>query len=137
MHMQKLPKLHQLPKSHRRNRSKFRSEIGPIEGQSEVDPATPLPTESTPDLRVATSIFSAPSPLAPRDQESNGMGTILFQLIHLSPFLRTKQTPTPASIESSLFPEGARAPSRSLRATPPIQGQQPRTNWIGSPPRTP
>ena len=37
----KLPKLLRLPKSHRRSRSKARSEIGPIEGQSEGDSTWP------------------------------------------------------------------------------------------------
>ena len=72
----KLPKFLRLPGSHRRNQSKARSEAGPIEGQGEVDPAAPRPTESTPDLRVGTLISPAPSPLIPRNQESNGMKRI-------------------------------------------------------------
>ena len=48
----KFPKFLPLPKvSWHRSRSETRSEISPIEGQSEADPATPHPTESTPDLR--------------------------------------------------------------------------------------
>jgi len=69
----KLPKFLRLPKSHRRARSKARSEIGPIEGQSEADLATPRPAESTPDLRIGTSALPTPSPLVLNNQESNGM----------------------------------------------------------------
>ena len=115
----KLPKFLRPPKTHLRNRSKARSEIGPIEGPGEVDPAVPRPTESTPDLRVETSISPASSPLAPRNQGSNGMGIVLFQLIHLSPSVCITQTPTPIPIEPCLPPEGTRAPSRTLEATPP------------------
>ena len=51
-----------LSKSHRKNRSKARSEINPIEGQSELHPAVPRPTESAPDLRIGTSTLPMPSP---------------------------------------------------------------------------
>ena len=73
----KLPSFLRLPKSHRRSRSKARSELdtGPAEGQTEA--ALPRPAESTPDLRIATSTLSIPSPLNPRNRESNGMQTIL------------------------------------------------------------
>ena len=71
----KLPKSLRLPISHRPNRSKARSEVGPVECQTEVGPAAPRPTESSPDLRVGTSISPAPSPLTSRDQGSNGMNT--------------------------------------------------------------
>ena len=66
----KLPKFLRLPIGHRRNRSKARSEIGPIEGQTDVDPVVLHPTESAPDLRAGTSILPTASP---RDQKSNGM----------------------------------------------------------------
>ena len=69
----KFPKFLRLPKGHRRARSKARSEIGPIEGQNEADPATPRPIESTPDLRIGTSTLPTPGPLTLHDQESNGM----------------------------------------------------------------
>jgi len=69
----KLPKFLRLPKSNRRARSKARSEIGSIEGQSEADIATPHPTESTPDLQIGTSTLPTPSPLIPRNQELDGM----------------------------------------------------------------
>jgi len=70
----KLPKFLRLPKSHRQARSKARSEIGPIGGQSEADLATPRPTaESTPDLQIGTSTLPEPSPLVLSKQESNGM----------------------------------------------------------------
>lgn len=72
----KLPKLLHLPKTWRRNRSKARSEVDPVQGQSEVDLGAPRRTESTPDLRVGISSVPAPSPLAPPDRESNGMGAI-------------------------------------------------------------
>ena len=69
----KLPKFLSPLKSHRRQRSKARSEISPAKGQSEVDPAAPRPTESTPDLRIGTSAFPTPSPLTGRGWESEGM----------------------------------------------------------------
>jgi len=69
----KLPKFLRLPKSHRRSRSKAKSEIGPIEDQSEADLAIPRPTESTPNLQIGTSTLPMPSPLTSRDQELNGM----------------------------------------------------------------
>ena len=74
----KLPNFLRLPKSHRRNRSKARSELdtGPAEGQDEAVP--PRPTESTPDLRIGTSTLSTPSPLTLRNRETNGMQTILL-----------------------------------------------------------
>jgi hypothetical protein len=81
----KLPKFLSALKIHRRQRSKARSEISPTKGQSEVEPSVPRPTESTPDLRIGTSTLPMPSPLTPRNQESNGMyiSTILFQTIYL------------------------------------------------------
>ena len=69
----KLPKFLRIPKFHRRTRSKARSEISPIEGESEADLAVPRPTESTPDLRTGTSTFPTPSPLVPRDRKSDGV----------------------------------------------------------------
>ena len=62
-----------IPRSHRRAQSEPRNKIGPIEAQGGVGPATPRPTESTPDLRVRDSILPVPSPLAFHDQESDGM----------------------------------------------------------------
>ena len=67
----KLLKLLCLPKTHRRARSRARSEIGPVEDQTGL--AAPRPTESAPDLRIGTSTLPAPSPLTPNDQESTGM----------------------------------------------------------------
>ena len=136
----KLPKFLRPPKIYRRNRSKARSEISPIDGQNEVDPAAPRrPSESAPDLGVGTSILPAPSPFTPHvhDRESNGTGTVLFQSIYLSLSLRTTQIPTPAPAESHLSPEETRAASQSLQPTPPTQEQHPGANRIGSPPRTP
>jgi hypothetical protein len=71
----KLPKFLRLPKSHRRSRSKARSEIALIdEVKSEADPTVlARPTESSPDLRIGASTLPTPSPLTSRDQESNGM----------------------------------------------------------------
>ena len=62
-----------IPKRHRRERSKARSEISPIGGQNEAIPAALRPAESTPDLGAGTSTLPMPKPLALRDQESNGM----------------------------------------------------------------
>jgi len=72
MKLPKLSKFLHLPKGLRRNRSKARSEIGPIEGQNEAEPVS-RPTESSPDLRTVTSDLLTPRPLTPRGQESNGM----------------------------------------------------------------
>ena len=69
----KLPKFLHIPKIHRRTRSKARSEISPIESQSEVGLAAPRPTGSIPDLRIVTSTLSMPSPLIFNDQKTNGM----------------------------------------------------------------
>ena len=80
----KFSKLLPLPKGHGRSRSKARSEIGSIEGQSEPDPVAPRPMESTPDLRVGTS--------APRDQESNGIQIAFFRTIYLTTLFRATQT---------------------------------------------
>ena len=93
----KLPKLLRLPKIHRRNRSKARSEIGPIEGQSEVDQPAPRPTESTPDLRVGTPISPFPSPLAIRDRESNDIETVLIPVDPSKPTSSNDADPDPSS----------------------------------------
>lgn len=124
----KLPKFLRPPKIHRRNRSKARSEIGPVEGQNEVDQATPRPTESTPDLRAGTSILPTPGPSTSRNQESSGMETILFRLIHLSSSLYTPQIPIPAPTESNL-------PREKTRPCSPSRKQRPSADRIGSPPR--
>ena len=73
------------PKSHRRQRSKARSEINPAEGQSEVGSAAQRPTESSPDPHPGTSTLSTPGSSAVHDQESNGVyiSTIPSQTIHL------------------------------------------------------
>ena len=62
-----------VPKSHRRERSKARSEMESLETQNEADPVASRPAESSPDLRISTSTPSTSSPLAPRDQEPKGM----------------------------------------------------------------
>ena len=69
----RFPKFLRLPGSHRRQRSKARSEISPTEGQNDVGPVTPRLTESTPDLRPGASTLPMPSPLATRGRESAGM----------------------------------------------------------------
>ena len=108
----KLPKFLRLPESRRRQRSKARSEVGPTEGQSEVDPATPRPTEPTPDLRVGASISPPPSPLTAHDQESNGMQTIFSRPIHLShplhntdPYTNSDQIPPAPGGDGSSRPK--------------------------------
>jgi hypothetical protein len=99
-----------LPRKDRRARSEARSEAGPIAGPGGVDLVVQRPTESSPDLRIAPPTLSTPSPSTSRNQESNGMPTILFRLIRIitspqnrpprrpqsSPLCfqkRTKQTP--------------------------------------------
>ena len=50
----------------------------------------PRHTESTPDLQTGPSTLPTSSLLSPRDQESNGMWTILSQTVHLgTPFHNT------------------------------------------------
>lgn len=62
-----------IPKKIRgRVRSKARSEISPIEGPSNDDPAVPRPSESTPDLGTGPSTLPTPSFLT-SSQESKGM----------------------------------------------------------------
>ena len=116
----KLPKFLRPPRGRRQTRRAAGSEISLVEGQSEADPAALRPTESTPDLRIGTSILPVPGPLAPHNQESSGMETISLRLIHLSLSLCITQTPT----------------RRSLPAPPLTQEQHPGENRIGSPPRT-
>lgn len=69
----KFSKLLPLPESHPLNQRKARSEIGVTEGQGEVDPTVPHPTESTPNARVGTSTLPMPSHPTPRDQKTGGM----------------------------------------------------------------
>jgi hypothetical protein len=134
----KLPKFLRLPKSLRRSRSKAKSEIAPIdENQSEADPTTPRPTESTPDLRIGTSTLPTSSPLATRDQESNGMQTILSRTTHLSTPLRVTQTPTPPPIKFYLFPEETKPASRNPQIMPLTQEQHLGAHRIGSRPHMP
>jgi len=92
----KFSKLLPLPKGHRRRRSKARSKIGSIEGQSEPNTVAPHPTKSTPDLRVGTSTSPTSSPLTPRDQVSNGMQTTLFRTIDLSNHTFSRNTGRPS-----------------------------------------
>ena len=69
----KLPKFLRPSKSRRQNRSEDGSEISPIKGRGEVDPAVPRPTGSTPDPRIGTPALPMSGSLTPRDQESSGM----------------------------------------------------------------
>ena len=103
--------------------------IVPVEGRGEGDP----PTEPVPDLWVDTSILAAPSPSTSRDQESNGMQTVLLRPIHSSPSFCITWTPTPIRIESLPSLEEKKTIPRGLTVTPPTQEQQPRENRIGSP----
>ena len=80
-----------LPISRRRSRSKARSEIG-SEGLSEAGrQAVPHPAASTPDLRIGTSTSPPSRPLAPRNQELNGMGTVFFRTIYLTTLFQIVQ----------------------------------------------
>ena len=116
----KLPSFLRIPKIRRRTRSKARSEINPIEGQNEADPAASRlrSIESTPDLRIGTPTLPTPSPLTPHDQESGGMLTTLSRTTHLNTPFRVTQTRTPLPIKPNHFPEGTRAPSRNLLVLP-------------------
>jgi hypothetical protein len=115
-----MKKFFRLPK---RARSKARSEIGSIEGQtqSEADPATPRPTESTPDLRIGASTLPTLSPLIPYNLESNGMEMILSRTIHLSTPFRVTQTLTPFPAELHPFPEVTKAASQNPQVIPLTQ----------------
>jgi len=92
-----------IPKKHRRERSKARSEIGSVEGQSGVDLAVPRPTESTPDLGIGASTLSTSSPLVPRDQELNGRQTTLSWVILLTS-LAVQHRPSHRFRSSSIRP---------------------------------
>ena len=119
----KLLKFLCLPKGHRRARSVARSEIGPIEGEGGADLAVLRPTESAPDLRIGTSTLPKPSPLIHRNQESDGMPTILSRTNRLNvTFLRNtdpetvsnRAPPFPGSDQSSLpGPSGRVVDSRA------------------------
>ena len=100
-HDMKFSKLLPLPEGLHRKRSKTGSDIGPIEGQNEPDPAIPRPTESTPDLRTGTSTSPASSPSASRDQKSNGMQTPFFGTIHLIALFCATQPGPPFLIDSA------------------------------------
>ena len=76
-----------IPKLRRRTKSKARSEIGPIEGPSTVDPPEPRLTGSTPDLRIGSSASATRSPLTSPGQESEGMKSYPSRMIHLKTFL--------------------------------------------------
>ena len=124
----------QIPKRHRRTRSEARSGTGSIEGQGGVE--VPRLTESTPDLRIGSSILPTPTLLAPHDQGLNGRQTTLPRGIHLTYFHAT-QTPTPFPIQLYSSPPGTKAASRKFQITPPNREQYPRVNPTGSPPHTP
>ena len=72
-----------LPRKDRRTRSEARSQADPIADPGGVDLIVQRSTESSPDLRIAPPNFSIPSPSTSRNQESNGMSTTLFRLIHV------------------------------------------------------
>ena len=90
-----------IPRKHRRTRSKARSEVGSIEGQSRVDLAVPRPTESTPDLRIGASALPTSNPLTPRNQESNGRQTTSSRAIYLTHFSRNTD---PYAISDRILP---------------------------------
>jgi len=81
-----------VPKINRRTRSEARSDIGPIEGQSEAVPVVPRPSESTPDLGIGVSTSPTSSPLTSRDQETNGNQTASSQMVHLTIFCVTEHS---------------------------------------------
>jgi hypothetical protein len=116
-----------------------RSEIAPIdENQSEADPTTPRPTESTPDLRIGTSTLPTSSPLTPRDQESNGMQTILSRTTHLSTPLSRNTDPDTASNQVPICSRKRPKPaSRNPQIMPLTQEQHLGAHRIGSPPHMP
>ena len=109
----KLPNFLRLPKIHRRKRSRARSDIGPIEGQSEPDPTAPRPTESTPDLRTGTLLLSMPgsSPPDDHDQVSHQYGERIFRRV----------SPSQICCGGSLgHPESLRGTVRLSQTMPPM-----------------
>ena len=67
-----------------KKKSIARSETGPIEDPSVVDPARPHLTGSTPDLRIGPSTSATPSPFASLRQRFKGTGSDLFHVAHLT-----------------------------------------------------
>ena len=94
-----------IPKIHRRKRSKARSEIGSSEDTtlSQVDLGVGRPTESAPNLQtsVATSTTSGPSTV--RGEEFNGMQAVCLQMIYLTALFCTIQIVPPFLISPLPF----------------------------------
>lgn len=94
-----------IPKLHRRKRSKARSDIGPSEdtlGQGNLGVARP--TESTPDLQTSATTSTTPGPPTVRGQESNGMQVVCLQTIHLTALFCTLQIVPPFLISPVPLP---------------------------------
>ena len=125
----KLPKFLRLPKSLGRNRSKARSEVGPTEGQGEVDPTGPRPTESTPDLRIGTSTLPTPSPLTLRDPKSGGMSQILSRKIYLSNILSTDLNTDANKIVHVPGRDQSNLPEASGRTVDPNAAPENESDW--------
>ena len=94
-----------LPIGHHRTPSKARSNISPIEDQSEAGQTVLHPSGSTPDLRIGTSALPSSRPSTPRNQESDSMQKAFFRMIYLTTLFRATQITSPFLIESDLFLE--------------------------------
>jgi hypothetical protein len=73
-----------LPRKDQRARNEGRGEAGPIPDPGQAGLVVPRPPESSPDLRIGPLTLPTSSPSTSRDQESNGMSTTLFRVIHLT-----------------------------------------------------
>ena len=72
------------PPKDRRARSEARSEAASNADPGEVGSGVPRPAKSSPDLRIGSPTLPTPGPSTPRDQESKGLSTTLFRVIHLT-----------------------------------------------------
>ena len=88
-----LQNLLSLPRKGRRAQSEVRSEADLTPDPGEIGPVVPRPTESSPDLRIGPPTSPTFGPSTSRDQESNGMSTALFRVIHLTTSPRDADRP--------------------------------------------
>jgi hypothetical protein len=88
-------------KDRRGERSRARSETGPIGEQSEVEPVALRPTGSAPNFRIGGP---TPGPSAARIQDSNGTKPFDSQQIRLTVLFPATQIFPPLLLNSSLIP---------------------------------
>ena len=93
-----------LPKSNCRARSEARGELAPIEDPINPNPVTLRPTELVPNIGFGYSDWPTFGPVASHDQDSGGMQTIFFQMIHLTAPFHLSQIATSLLILSDPYP---------------------------------